>query len=233
MQLRLRFFATLRERAGVGETSFEIDRPVTVAELWDLVRGERPKLASYGGRVAFAVNEQYVDSKTTLQDNDEVAFIPPVSGGSARLPMFEIVEQPIDINRIVAAVGRPGAGAIATFIGTTRDHNAGRRVTRLEYEAYPAMAIREMRAIGAEATTRFSAQALAIVHRIGVVEIGEASVVIAVSASHRAAAFDACRFAIDRLKEIVPIWKKEHYEGGEIWIGAQQGGLGDRESVAS
>jgi molybdopterin synthase catalytic subunit len=147
--------------------------------------------------------------------------------------MFEIVEQPIDVSRLVAAVGRPGAGAIATFIGTTRDHNSGRRVTRLEYEAYPAMAIREMRAIGDEAMARFSAQAIAIVHRIGVVEIGEASVVIAVSAAHRAASFDACRFAIDRLKEIVPIWKKEHYEGGEIWIGAQQGGLGERESVAS
>jgi molybdopterin synthase catalytic subunit len=147
--------------------------------------------------------------------------------------MFEIVEQPIDVSRLVAAVGRPGAGAIATFIGTTRDHNSGRRVTRLEYEAYPAMAIREMRAIGDEAMTRFSAQAIAIVHRIGVVEIGEASVVIAVSAAHRAASLDACRFAIDRLKEIVPIWKKEHYEGGEIWIGAQQGGLGERESVAS
>jgi MoaE-MoaD fusion protein len=232
MRVRLRFFATLRERAGVGETAFEFDRPVTVGELWDLVRAERPKLAAYGDRVAFAVNEEYVDSKTTLQDNDEVAFIPPVSGGSARLPMFEIVEQPIEISRLVAAVGRPGAGAIATFVGTTRDNNSGRRVIRLEYEAYPAMAIREMRAIGDEAIARFSAQAIAIVHRIGVVEIGEASVAIAVSAAHRGAAFDACRFAIDRLKEIVPIWKKEHYEGGEVWIGAQQGGLAERESAA-
>jgi MoaE-MoaD fusion protein len=232
MRVRLRFFATLRERADGGETTLEIDRPVTVGELWELVRSERPKLAAYGGRVAFAVNEEYVDSKTTLQDNDEVAFIPPVSGGSARLPMFEIVEQPIEISRLVAAVGRPGAGAIATFVGTTRDNNSGRRVIRLEYEAYPAMAIREMRAIGDEAIARFSAQAIAIVHRIGVVEIGEASVAIAVSAAHRGAAFDACRFAIDRLKEIVPIWKKEHYEGGEVWVGAQQGGLAERESAA-
>ena len=233
MRVRLRFFATLRERAGVAETTIEVERPVTVGELWELLRAERPKLATYAGRVAFAVNEEYVDSKTTLQDNDEVAFIPPVSGGSARLPMFEIVEEPIEISRLVAAVGRPGAGAIATFIGTTRDNNSGRRVTRLQYEAYPAMAIREMRRIGDEAMARFSAQAIAIVHRIGVVEIGEASVAIAVSAAHRGAAFDACRFAIDRLKEIVPIWKKEHYEGGEIWIGAQEGGLGGRESVAS
>ena len=146
-------------------------------------------------------------------------------------PMFEIVEQPIEVARLIAAVGRPDAGAIATFIGTTRDHNSGRRVTRLEYEAYPAMALREMERIGEQAISRFSAKAVAMVHRIGVVEIGEASVAIAVSAAHRDAAFDACRFAIDRLKEIVPIWKKEHYEGGEIWIGAQQGGIGPAETV--
>ena len=145
--------------------------------------------------------------------------------------MFEIVEQPIEIARLLAAVGRPDAGAVATFIGTTRDHNSGRRVTRLEYEAYPPMALREMRRIGDEATLRFAAKAVAIVHRIGVVEIGEASVAIAASAAHRDAAFAACRFAIDRLKEIVPIWKKEHYEGGEIWIGAQQGGPPATESV--
>jgi molybdopterin synthase catalytic subunit len=139
--------------------------------------------------------------------------------------MFEIVVEPIDLNRVIAAVGRSEAGAIASFVGTTRDHNVGRQVTRLEYEAYPDMAVREMRRIGEEAVTRYGVTAVAITHRIGVVEIGEASVAIAVSAPHRGAAFDACRFAIDRLKEIVPIWKKEHYRGGEIWIGPQQGGL--------
>ena len=138
--------------------------------------------------------------------------------------MFEIVEERIDLTRLVSVVSRPDAGAIATFIGTTRNHNAGRRVIRLEYEAYPEMAVREMRKIGEQAVARFSAQAVAIVHRIGAVEIGEASVGIAVSAAHRDAAFSACRFAIDRLKEIVPIWKKEHYEGGEVWIGPQHGG---------
>jgi molybdopterin synthase catalytic subunit len=139
--------------------------------------------------------------------------------------MFEIVEQQIDVARLISAVGRPEAGAIATFIGTTRDRNVGRDVIRLEYEAYPEMAVREMRKIGAQAIDRFSAQGVAIVHRIGVVEIGEASVVVAVSAAHRDAAFAACRFAIDRLKEIVPIWKKEHYRDGQVWIGPQQGGL--------
>jgi len=143
--------------------------------------------------------------------------------------MFEIVAEPIELSRLLAAVGRADAGAIATFLGTTRDHNSGRRVIRLEYEAYPPMALREMRRIGDEATLKYGAKAIAIVHRIGVVEIGETSVAIAVSAAHRDAAFTACRFAIDRLKEIVPIWKKEHYEGGEIWIGAQQGGLSESE----
>ncbi len=136
--------------------------------------------------------------------------------------MFEIVEHPIDLGRLIAAVGRPDAGAIATFLGTTRDHNAGREVIRLEYEAYAEMAIREMRRIAEQAIERFSVKAAAMVHRVGIVEIGEASVAIAVSAGHRDAAFVACRFAIDRLKEIVPIWKKEYYRGGEIWIGPQQ-----------
>jgi molybdopterin synthase catalytic subunit len=145
--------------------------------------------------------------------------------------MFEVVEAPLDLARLIAAVSRADAGAIATFLGTTRDHNMGRRVTRLEYEAYPEMAIREMRRIGEQAVERFGASAVAIAHRIGVVEIGEVSVAIATSATHRDAAFAACRFAIDRLKQIVPIWKKEHYVGGEIWIGPQQGGLPGSISV--
>ncbi len=138
--------------------------------------------------------------------------------------MFEVVEHPIELSRLIVAVRRPDAGAIATFLGTTRNHNAGRRVIRLEYEAYPEMALREMRRIGEQAIDQFSATAVAIVHRVGIVAIGEISVAIAVSAAHRDAAFVACRFAIDRLKEIVPIWKKEHYRGGEIWIGPQHGG---------
>jgi molybdopterin synthase catalytic subunit len=147
--------------------------------------------------------------------------LPPSSLPSSS---FEITDQPIDALRLIAAVGRPGAGAIVLFVGTTRDNNGGRAVIRLEYEAYPDMAVREMQRIGEEAARRFGAAAVAISHRVGVVEIGQASVVIAVSAPHRDAAYSASRFAIDRLKEIVPIWKKEHYEDGETWIGPQQGG---------
>jgi molybdopterin synthase catalytic subunit len=137
--------------------------------------------------------------------------------------MYDIVTDPIDAAAVTAAVSDPASGAIVTFVGTTRDHNDGRRVTQLEYEAYPEMAIAEMRKIGETAQQRWAIARVAIVHRIGVVPIGEASVVIAVSAGHRRAAFEACHFAIDRLKEVVPIWKKEHFEGGEIWIGSQTG----------
>ena len=137
--------------------------------------------------------------------------------------MFEIVEKPIDAAAVTGRVASPSAGAVCTFVGTTRNHNDGRSVLRLEYEAYPEMAIAEMRKIGETAQQRWPIDRIAITHRIGVVPIGEASVVIAVSAGHRKAAFEACHFAIDRLKEVVPIWKKEHYEGGEIWIGSQKG----------
>jgi molybdopterin synthase catalytic subunit len=137
--------------------------------------------------------------------------------------MFKIVDGPIDSPAVTAAVADHATGATVTFIGTTRDHNDGRAVTQLEYEAYPEMALTEMRKIGDEARRRWPIAAIAIVHRIGVVPIGEASVVIAVSSAHRAAAFEACHFAIDRLKEVVPIWKKEHFRGGEVWIGSQTG----------
>jgi molybdopterin synthase catalytic subunit len=140
-----------------------------------------------------------------------------------KLAMYQIVSQPIDIASVTAAVSDPGTGATVAFVGTTRDHNDGRRVLRLEYEAYPEMAVAEMRKIGDGAKAQWPVAAVAIVHRVGVVPIGEASVVIAVSAAHRRAAFEACHFAIDRLKEVVPIWKKEHFEGGEVWIGSQQG----------
>jgi molybdopterin synthase catalytic subunit len=146
--------------------------------------------------------------------------------------MFEIVTHPIDAAAVTAAAADPTAGATVTFIGTTRDHNDGRRVTRLEYEAYPEMALAEMRKIGDTARQRWAITRVAIVHRIGVVPIGEASVVIAISAGHRGAAFEACHFAIDRLKEVVPIWKKEHFEGGEIWIGSQTGQRFDKSRAS-
>jgi molybdopterin synthase catalytic subunit len=162
----------------------------------------------------YAVNREYVDRSQPLRDGDEVALIPPVSGGD-----FLISEQPLDVARVVAEVERDEAGGIASFVGTVRDASRGRDVTHLEYEAFEEMAEPMLRRLGDELTAKHGLSAVAIHHRIGRVEIGEASVVVAVSAPHRAAALDACREAIDTLKETIPLWKKEVYVGGEEWIG--------------
>ena len=138
--------------------------------------------------------------------------------------MFRIVKTRIDLGALDRAVRDARAGAVVTFVGTTRNENVGRRVRRLEYEAFASMAAKEMRSLATQAKRRWPLRKVAMVHRIGVVPVGEASVAIAVSAGHRGEAFEACRWLIDRLKAIVPIWKKEHYQGGEVWIGAQQGG---------
>jgi molybdopterin synthase catalytic subunit len=137
---------------------------------------------------------------------------------------FSVSDGPIDLGALHDAVRDPAAGAVVTFVGTTRNENAGRRVTRLEYEAFASMAVKEMRRLAAQARRRWPLCSVAMAHRLGLVPVGEASVGIAVSAGHRAEAFEACHWLIDRLKEIVPIWKKEHYRGGTVWIGPQQGG---------
>ena len=137
--------------------------------------------------------------------------------------MFSVTQQPIDMQKLIDDVTDPEAGAIATFIGTTRNHNEGRKVLALDYEAYPEMAEKELTRIGAVAAKCWPICRMAILHRLGPVRIGEASVVIAVSSAHRDAAFAACRFAIEEIKKTVPIWKKEVFEGGEVWIGTQSG----------
>jgi molybdopterin synthase catalytic subunit len=147
--------------------------------------------------------------------------------------VIAIVQRRIDLGALDRAVRDPRAGAVVVFVGTTRNENAGRRVRRLEYEAFASMATKEMRALASEARRRWPLRKVAMAHRIGVVPVGQASVAIAVSAGHRGEAFEACRWLIDRLKEIVPIWKKEHYRGGEIWIGAQQGGPSPRTRAPS
>jgi len=223
MNVRLKLFATLRERAGASDLNREYTDGVCVADIWHALTREFPALRGQEDALSFAVNQEYVKGDFRPLDGDEVAFIPPVSGGvnNAVVGPIGIVRAPIDIAALERAVADPGAGAIATFVGTTRNENSGRRVLRLEYEAYEPMALSEMRKLAEEAGQRFGILRAAITHRIGVVEIGEASVAIAVAAAHRAEAFSACRFLIDRIKEIVPIWKKEHFEGGEIWVGCQ------------
>ena len=165
------------------------------------------------------VNQAYVSSDHVLQDGDEVALIPPVSGGD--LGPFRVQSEPLDPRQVESRVADPSAGAIVTFIGTVRDHARGRQVMQLDYEAYAPAAEVILRQIGDEIRERWGLDNVAIVHRVGTLSVGEASVVISVSSSHREAAFDASRYAIERIKEIVPIWKKEHYEDGAVWIGSE------------
>ena len=160
------------------------------------------------------MNKSYAPREAVLHDGDEVALIPPVSGGA-----FRLSEEPLSLEDAVREVASDDAGAIATFSGTTRAHSRGREVVRLEYEAYEGMAEAEMERIAGELMERYSLIAVAIHHRVGVVGIGETSVVIAISSAHRAAALAACADAIDTLKQTVPLWKKEIYVGGEEWIG--------------
>ncbi len=225
MHIKLRFFASLRERLGRSEDSCEVPEGATVRTVWETLKQEHPTLVEVERSLAFAVAQEYVDGDHPLHDNDELAFIPPVSGGvmsNSRLSC-RITQEPIRLDELTAFVADPGAGAMATFVGTTRDNNEGRRVVRLEYECYPGMAEKEMAKIGQEVLERWPVKKVAMLHRLGRVDIGEASVAIAVSSGHRHAAFEACHYAINQLKETVPIWKKELYEGGEVWIGSQTG----------
>jgi molybdopterin synthase catalytic subunit len=207
MRVRVRLFAGLRERAGFAERELEgISR---VADVWPaLGLGDEP------AGLLYAVNRAYAEPGRELRDGDEVALIPPVSGGA-----FRITEEPLSLEAVVAEVADERAGAVATFTGTVRRQSRGREVLNLDYEAYAEMAEDVMAQIAREVAERHSLCSVAIHHRVGRVEIGEASVVIAVSAPHRHDALDACREVIDELKERVPLWKKERYEGGEEWIG--------------
>ena len=206
MTITVRLFAGLREQAGWSTRELEAAR---VADVWPaLGLGIEPE------GLLYAVNREYADRELELHDGDEVALIPPVSGGA-----FRVTDEPLSLDAAVAEVADERAGAVATFTGTVRRQSRGREVTRLEYEAYAEMAEDVMAQITADLEQRYDLWAMAIHHRVGRVEIGEASVAIAVSAAHRQDALAACKDAIDTLKQTVPLWKKEIYEGGEEWIG--------------
>ena len=205
----MKLFAALREQAGVRERELELADGARIDDVWPaLGLDDEPR------GLVYAVNRAYVERDAPLADGDVVALIPPVSGGD-----FLLSEAPLSLDRVVAEVASDAAGAIATFVGTTRSQSRGRDVVRLEYEAYEGMAEAEMERIAAALRDRHDILSVAIHHRVGPVEIGETSVVIAISAAHRAAALEACRDAIDTLKQTVPLWKKELYVGGEEWIG--------------
>ena len=209
MRVTVKLFAGLRERAGTGERELELPDGARVADVWaPLELGEQPP------GLLYAVNKAYAEPARPLAEGDEVALIPPVSGGA-----FRLTHDPIDLAAVVADVTDDRAGAVATFLGTTRVRSRGRTVVHLEYEAYEGMAEQVMEEIAAGLLARYDLCRVAITHRMGQVGIGETSVAIAVSAPHRADALAACRDAIDTLKLEVPLWKKEVYEGGEEWVG--------------
>src|SRR3954465_2489742 len=205
--IRVRLFAGLREQAGWSKR--ELDGIGRVSEGWPALHlGEEPP------GLLYAVNREYADPGRELADGDEVALIPPVSGGT-----FRVTEEPLSLQVVVDEVTDESAGAVATFLGTVRRESRGRTVLYLEYEAYAEMAEDVMAQIAADLEQRYELWAVAIHHRVGRVEIGEASVAIAVSAPPRQDALAARQDAIDTLKEPVPLWKKEVYEGGEEWLG--------------
>jgi molybdopterin synthase catalytic subunit len=207
VKVRVKLFAGLRERAGWSDR--ELDGVARLADVWPaLGLGDEP------AGLLYAVNKEYAERQQELADGDEVALIPPVSGGS-----FRLSPDGLSLDAVVGEVRSDRAGAIATFVGTTRVQSRGRSVQHLEYEAYEGMAENVMAEIAESLKHRYDLCEVAIHHRTGRVEIGEASVVIAVSAPHRQDALAACKDAIDALKEQVPLWKKEVYEGGEEWIG--------------
>jgi MoaE-MoaD fusion protein len=202
----VRLFAGLRERAGWSQRELDV---ASVAEVWPALElGDEPE------GLLYAVNREYADRGQELHDGDEVALIPPVSGGT-----FRVTEAPLSLEAVAAEVADERAGAVATFTGTVRRQSRGREVTHLEYEAYAEMAEDVMARLAGDLEARYDLCSVAIHHRVGRLEVGEASVVIAVSAPHRQDALAACKDAIDRLKETVPLWKKEVYEGGEEWVG--------------
>lgn len=228
MRVSVRLFAGLRERAGTSNVEVELLDGATVSDALNAAQSAVPGEWRLPTKVMLAVNGEYAEAGTLLKAGDEVAVIPPVSGGSPDLPagdgeMVLITSQPLDPAPLASLVRTDRDGAVVTFLGMTRDHNDGRKVEYLEYEAYQPMAGRKIAEIIVEMKVKWEIGRVAVAHRTGRVGIGETSMVLAVSAPHRRPAFEAALYFVDRLKEVVPIWKKEYFEGGEMWVGDTPG----------
>lgn len=221
--VKVRFFAATADAAGRRQVEGDW-AGLTPPQLVKVLQEQFPNLVRLAPALAIAVNREYATDEQILQDGDEVALIPPVSGGAVgEKPLFEVTDAPLSADEVAARVTNPYSGATLVFVGTVREWTKGKRTILLEYEAYPEMAVAQMQVIGREIEERWPGTGVAIVHRVGRLEVTEASVIIAVATPHRADAFDACRHAIERLKQIVPIWKKEIWEDGEEWVGSQLG----------
>jgi molybdopterin synthase catalytic subunit len=226
MRVRVLCFGQLREILA-PEITAELPPPATVADLWRTLRDQHPQLAAYDRAIAIAVNHSFASLSTSLASGDEVALLPPVSGGrvehhaGSTLPLASaharLQCEPIDTASLLPQLKKGEDGAVCLFDGVVRNYTRNRRTLYLEYDSYPAMALAEMERLAVEAHRLFAIRDLRIVHRIGRLQIGESSVLIVVASAHRAAAFDACRWLIDSLKRSVPIWKKEFFEDGATW----------------
>jgi len=221
MQVRVLFFGTLKELLGKGSETLVLAEGATMGDVLSHYEKSQPKLRPYLPSIAMAINSEYAAAEERLAEGDEVALLPPVSGGkdeeARRAADVSLVEKEIDTAAVLRAVKAGEDGAVAVFEGIVRNHSRGRRTLFLEYEAYAPMALAQMEELAETALERFAVREVAMVHRVGRLEIGETSVLIAVASAHRAAAFEACRWLIDTLKKKVPIWKKEHFEDGAVW----------------
>ena len=225
MRVKVQYFGILQDFFGQESEWIGVADGTSLADLYEVLRRETPKLAEFQQSIALAVNCEYSSREVILKDGDEVALIPPVSGGapdsqsnsSAAQDHAALVRHPIDGAAIAKSIKRPEDGAVVVFDGIVRNNSRGRRTLYLEYLAYEAMALKQMEELAVQALAKFPVRDAWVVHRLGRLEIGETSVLIAVASAHRAAAFDACRWMIDPLKKTVPIWKKEFFEDGAVW----------------
>jgi len=223
MQVRVLFFGVLKDLAGRGSEELTLPEAATVSDVIEVYERRVTSLRSMLPSIAISVNQEYSGPETRLQPGDEVALLPPVSGGSERElgsdpgPFNRITRDVIDTDAVLQDLKQPEDGAAVVFEGIVRNNTRGRRTLFLEYEAYEGMALKQLDAIVSQARARFQIRDVALIHRLGRLDVGETSVLIIVASAHRAAAFDACRWLIDTLKKTVPIWKKEHFADGAIW----------------
>ncbi len=217
MRIKVLFFGFTHDLTGLREEQVELGEGEDLQGLRRLYENRFPRLSEFAGSLLFAVNQQIADPLAVLHEGDEVAFMPPVSGGTDG-DLYRITNDKILASDLARALQAPEDGAVVTFEGVVRNHSNGRKTLYLEYEAYGTMAVRKMEEIGAEAKEKFRINSVGIIHRTGRLEIGETSVAIVVTAAHRRPAFEACQYLIDRLKQVVPVWKKEYFEDGEVWV---------------
>jgi molybdopterin converting factor subunit 1 len=227
MKVKVLFFATLKDIVGSRELRVDVPAGTTIEALLTHLESSYPRMKDYRSILLTALNEEYVDKETRIEEGDEVAMFPPVSGGEVQADplivtrpgeLYQITRDPIDAQKIGRELLRPEDGAVCVFEGVVRNHSKGKRTLYLEYEGYESMALKKLEEIGVFVRHAWDIGTVAIVHRLGDLQIGETSVAVIVTSSHRRAAFDACHYAIDKLKKVVPIWKKEFFEDGEVWI---------------